>query len=78
MKREILCIKCHNSTPYRFVPGGGSEFIEMGKALRDFLCDRCNKHIEKGEVCCTRSHWQTSQSIPYFEWESEFIEVEKK
>lgn len=53
------------------VPGEKRKYVN-GQALRDFLCDVCNKEIKKDEECVART--LTGYQQKYTPWEERFIQ----
>ena len=92
MKQEILCPECiETMKKIREKIKNHPEYnegvkIKEGKAKAEmFICDLCGSEIEKGEKCYAVSMWKTVGSKlsliginPYYEWEDEYIEVEKE
>jgi len=77
VKQEIVCPKCAEDlraiyptdTPF---PGEGVKFVP-GTALGPFMCDQCGGPIDPGDMCTAFSIF--ADHIPYFEWESEYVQV---
>jgi len=79
MKQEILCLTCKGvlrklfptDTPYS---GEHVKFVD-GQAIKDFICDYCGKKINKDANCCAFSIWAEYHGIPYYPWESEYLNL---
>ena len=82
MKRLIVCSDCEvkqhklfpKESPY---PGEHIKFVG-GKAVSDFVCDDCDKTIKRGDLACAISMWADYGGVPYFPWEDDFIDIDKK
>lgn len=77
MKQQILCPACRKETRERFktdnpFPGEHIKFVD-GKAVKDFVCDHCDKKIDKASPCCAYSIWADSGAQPYYEWEHDYL-----
>mgnify|MGYP001584849163 CR=1 FL=1 len=86
MKREIICLDCGKKYPEVFAAAqidnpGPQEYMKMieGKALDDYKCDHCvpTSPIKKGTFCIALSVWIDGSRIPYYPWESEYIERQR-
>lgn len=70
MKQQIICEKCVH--PLKYYPGEWHKTV-TGKALKDYICDLCDAHIAKGEVCFAQSFGLMRHF--YWPWEGEYLEV---
>lgn len=80
MKCQIICSVCESETRIMFpnespYPGEHVKFIS-GVALKDFICDICNKDIKKDFYACAFTIWADTGRQPYKEWESGFLKIE--
>jgi len=81
MVRKILCKKCEEesrklfptSSPY---PGEHIKFVQ-GTIKRACFCDNCDTHIHTKDQVCAMSIYADYGGIPYFEWEDEYLIIEK-
>jgi len=71
----IACKECLKIPLHPF-PGERVVRI-MGIAKKPLLCDFCYpyKEIKIGDMCVAESMGREGCGIPYYEWESEYIEV---
>lgn len=79
MKREILCVWCRPNVRELFptdnpYPGEHVKFVD-GTAKMDRICDQCGCPIEAGQTCTAFSSWADYGGIPYFPWESGYLEL---
>ena len=82
MKREILCQSCEEKVRKLFpvespYPGEHIKLVN-GKSLKNMVCDGCDKFIIEGEAVCAFSIWADYGGVPYYSWESDFIEIDCK
>jgi len=79
MKQEILCNDCKNNLIEKnvFTPSP-KEHVKFtpGKARRNFFCDSCYKHIYVKNKCFALSIWADYGGVPYYPWESEYIDID--
>jgi len=76
MKREIVCRGC--SEPWvRCIGKYPGEYIKVvhGTLKLEAICDGCNAELNTGNPASAVSVW--TDSIPYFQWEHEYL-VEMK
>lgn len=73
MKRMIACEKCG----WHLTPHFAGEWFKRvrGIAKRGMLCDYCGTEIKKGDKCSAESVGFDEHGIPYYPWESEYIEL---
>ncbi len=75
MKRMIVCEKCsHRPQPHY----SGEWFKRVnGTAKKQMLCDYCCPpvKIKKGDKCAAESMGVNHYGIPYYEWESDFLNI---
>lgn len=75
MKRMICCAKCAQ----REVPNYPGEYRVLihGTAKKTMKCDWCcpPPEIKKGDKCAAESLGVLGHGIPYYPWESEYIEI---
>lgn len=78
MKQAIVCEKCRvelrtlfpTDTPYS---GEHVKFVD-GKARNNFVCDWCGQPVGAGSNCTAFSSWADYGGVPYYDWESKYIE----
>jgi len=79
MKREILCMSCGYESRIQFPTMNPypDEYVKHlgGSAKKDFVCDSCNADILKGSRCVARSMWHTLKGLPYYDWETKYLEA---
>lgn len=74
MTRKILCPTCYDQLFARATDLTEKKKIVRGKATIHFYCDHCSTHITPGDDCIAVSVWVEGQGIPYYPWESEYLE----
>ena len=74
MKREIVCIPCGERIQKAIMPSEPGEYSKFvyGKTKLHSQCDGCGVKLPKGSNAAGLSIW--TDRIPYYEWESEYIE----
>lgn len=77
MKCEIVCLECKDQLREMFPtdnPFPGEHInLKKGKALKEYICDKCNAGIDEGELCYAFSVWTDQQERLNWEWD--FIEI---
>ena len=75
MKRMIACEKCSHR-PHPYYPGEWFKRV-IGIAKIQMLCDYCSLSVEikKGDKCAAESMGIVGHGIPYYEWESDYLEI---
>ena len=84
MERVIYCTECTEKmkgryrNPERPYPGERIKYV-LGKAMRAFVCDQCNRHIAGLTDCFAVSIWVEGGITPYSQlagWEHSFVYVD--
>lgn len=82
MRRMILCLDCRADAQeaYKTDVLEQDEHVKYvaGKAKQNFLCDTCGCEIKAQYPCCAFSNWSDYSGLPYYNWESDFIDEKSK